>query len=445
MNNDLMTTFASPLSDAAPCGENLEYDARMIELDEQYAGEPEHMMGDSVIPATPPDWRKLEKAAAGLMKETRDLRIAVIWTVARLANGGLSGLRDGLELIDALSEQMWERLWPIPDDGDVQERLSTLMRLSPMPGSFDADTTVLRLLLATPLTASPALGSYSLDDIRQAAEGSDADRTIRAALRDTPAEKIREQLEHLDAILGLLHHIRDVYTEHAMGTPDFRMLTDRLKEMQLFLLSAAPASEAPAPDATATDTASAAAGSPAGAATSAAATASAPAGGAGLPGSSAASGANGPGSAASPASVAGAQPTAGAAGAAANLGALPVLPVGCDARSGREQAVRLMEQLCAWFEENEPSSPVPYFLRRAIRSVGANFMELMTDIAPQSRDQLQTVLKPGSSAGVSSSSGTPSGVAPGSAQAQAAAPLPTAPAPAPEPPAEAAEFFSPFG
>lgn len=443
MNNNLMTTFASPLSDAAPCGENLEYDARMIELDEQYAGEPEHMMGDSVIPATPPDWRKLEKAAAGLMKETRDLRIAVIWTVARLANGGLGGLRDGLELIDALSEQMWETLWPIPDDGDVQERLSTLMRLSPMPGSFDADTTVLRLLLATPLTASPALGSYSLDDIRQAAEGSDADRTIRAALRDTPAEKIREQLEHLDAILELLHHIRDVYAEHAMGTPDFRMLTDRLKEMQLFLLSAAPAAEVPEPsDAAAADAASAAAGSPVSAATS-----SAPAGAPGSPGSSAAGGTRVPGSLASPASPAGAQPTASAAGAFATLGAFPVLPVGGDARSGREQAVKLMEQLCAWFEENEPSSPVPYFLRRAIRSVGANFMELMADIAPQSRDQLQTVLKPGSpnSATGASGSGTQAGASLGSAPAHAAAPLPTAPAPSPEAPAEPAEFFSPFG
>lgn len=438
MNQDIINSYASPLSDAAPCGENLEYDARMIELDEQYAGEPEHMMGDSVIPATPPDWRKLEKAAAALMKETRDLRLTVIWTVARLANGGLSGLRDGLELIDELSEHMWETLWPVPDDGDVQERLSTLMRLSPMPGSFDADTTVLRLLLATPLTASPALGSYSLDDIRQAAEGSDADRTIRAALRDTPADKTRELTEHIEAILDLLRHIRDVYAEHAMGTPDFCMLTDRLKEMQLFLLSAAPAS-VPAPAAAQASVSGGAAAS----ATPAAAGSTAV-----TPGADNATAAGGNGNTTGlPASTAVNLPTAGAAETAANIGyAAPTLVSSADARIGREQAVQLMEQLCIWFEENEPSSPVPYFLRRAIRSVGANFMELMNDIAPQSRDQLQTVLKPDASSPRDSRTGSANTGASASGNAAASQPgTDPASAPTPEAPAEAAEFFSPFG
>lgn len=409
MNNDLISSFILPLSGDSPCGENLEYDPRMIELDEDYAGEPEHMMGNAVIPATPPDWRKLEKAAAGLMKETRDLRLAVIWTIARLANSGLSGLHEGLELIHKLSEQMWETLWPVPDDGDVQERLSTLMRLSPMPGSFDADTTVLRLLLSTPLTASPALGAYSLDDIRQAPEGSEAERTTRAALQNTPGERTEAQKQDLSACIDLLRNIRDIYAGHGMGTPDFTLIGDLLKEMQLFLNSVAPVTAAGTPTA-----------EPAAPQTDQSGTS--------------------PQINLQPQDVGESAPSpmARATALAAELNTLPTAGRLPDhARAGRQEAIRLMEQLCTWFEDNEPSSPVPYLLRRAIRLVGANIIDIMAEIAPAAQDQLNNVLKP-----MRTPAATPAADIVGSStlkmpEPQQAATPPSSP--------EADEYFSPFG
>lgn len=414
MNNDLISSFTAPLSGDSPCGENLEYDPRMIELDEQYAGEPEHMMGDAVIPATPPDWRKLEKAAAGLMKETRDLRLAVIWTIARLANRGLSGLHEGLELIRELSENLWETLWPVPDDGDVQERLSTLMRLSPTPGSFDADTTVLRLLLATALTASPALGSYSLDDIRQAPEGSDAERTIRAALQNTPGDRTEDQKQDLSASIDLLRSIRDIYAGHGMGTPDFTLIGDLLKEMLLFLNSVAPAAAA----------AGAAAAEPSASAPRTEQSAASPQGSPQPP----SGGEIGAPSAAAPAPAA----------ALAPLSAFPAaIPPTGQARAGRQEAIRLMEQLCLWFEDNEPSSPVPYLLRRAIRLVGANIVDILAEIAPAAQDQLNNVLKP---------TRTPAAAAPAEVAVGSPVRMPE-PQQAATPPSspEADEYFSPFG
>ncbi len=412
MNDDLLTTYAAPLSGASPCGENLEYDPRAIELDEQYAGEPEHMMGDAYIPAAPPDWRKLEKAAAQLMRETRDLRILVIWTVASLANRGLSGLCDGLSLIDHLSGQQWDTLWPVPDDGDVQERLSALTRLSPIPGSFDADTTVLQLLLNTPLTASPALGAYALKDIRQAPENSDSARTIKAALRDTPAGHLQTLLAELDTSIELLRSIRDTYSEHAMGTPDFTMLTDLLKDMQLFLHSA-PAVTLSSEPAAAASPADGAAALPEGT----------------TPGSPDTS------ATAPAASTATATPAAAPSLSPAASAPLPAIatPPALNTRDGREQAIRIMEQLCAWFEENEPSSPVPYFLRRAIRAVGANFLDLISDIAPHAQDQINTILKPQTT--------TPAATPAPQTDATAPASTPTSPSSQPA----QTEFFSPFG
>ena len=349
MNDQQLLEWTTPIAETMPAGENLEYDPRMAELEEKMAGQPERTMGDSVIPAAPPDYRKIEKAAAELMHESRDLRIVVIWTIARLANAGVNGLLEGLKLIAALSENMWADVLPVPDDGDVQERISALTRLSPAPGSFDADRSVPKLLLEVPLTNSPQLGAYGLREVNDAPEGSDASRTIHAALRDTPEEKKTLLLHDLEESLNLLKRIRDVYAAHNQGTPDFSMLSDMLKQMQIFLTVQSAVTTAPQQEAVRTDSDS-------------------------------------------EHKITQADSSVQTAPTLQNT---PVFSsAGADAQVGRAQMVQLMHQVSDWFRKNEPSSPVPYFLQRAIRSVGVSYIDLVADIDPSSMERVLNVLKP---------------------------------------------------
>lgn len=381
-------TFVSQLS---PCGENMEYDPRMMALEEDIVGKPEQQMGDSIIPATPPNWKDILKNAASLLEDTRDLRVFIYWTAAQLAREGLSGLYEGLQHILYFSTEAWDELWPVPDDGDVQERLSAFALLSPMAGSFDADMTVVQLLLDQKLCFSHAVGSYSLRDIREAQEtgNEEARKLIRAAYLDSPEAELEKVRTCIDNILQCLRDIRECYDNHGMGTPDLRMITDIVKEMQLFYKSQpAEQPEAPAP-------------------------------------------------------VVSEAPSASVSAApAASAGPLAAVPVALPAAApgvinGRQDAIRTMKALCQWFEENEPSSPVPYFLKRAIRCVGANLFDIVEDLAPQMKEQLKLILKPDP-------------VEPRTAPQPAApvstpAPAPVAaPAPAPEPP-PAQEYFNPFG
>lgn len=391
MKSELFSRYTAPLSEAEPAGPNLEYDARMIALDEASVGEPERSIGDSVIPATPPDWRDVEKQASVLMAETRDVRVAVIWTIARLANAGTEGLLDGLEIIRTLAADMWEAHWPQPDDGDVQERISALTRLSPVPGSFDADATVLHLLLETPLTASPNFGGISLSEVREAKDGSDAQRRLTAALMDTPAEKAETLSSTLAALKETLTAIRDIYVQHGEGAPDFRLILDLLKEMQMFLDSRPAAAPAAAPAET-----------PMVAPAAEAAPSAVP-------------------SVAAPASVPAAAP---------HPVDMAPLPTGAAPLQGRQQVTEQLRQICAWFEANEPSSPVPYFLRRAIRCIGADFMDILKDIVPSAQEQVRVVLRPDASQPSLPQTPAPS----------------AAPEPAPSPaPSEQDGFFNPFG
>ena len=381
-------TFVSQLS---PCGENMEYDPRMMALEEDIVGKPEQQMGDSIIPATPPNWKDILKNATSLLEDTRDLRVFIYWTAARLAREGLQGLLEGLQHILYFSSESWDELWPVPDDGDVQERLSAFALLSPMAGSFDADMTVVQLLLDQKLYFSHTVGSYSLRDIREAQEtgNEEARKLIRAAYLDSPEAELEKVKTCIDNILQCLRDIRECYDNHGMGTPDLRMITDIVKEMQLFYKSQpAEQPEAPAPI------------------VSEAPSASVPA-----------------------------APAAAAGPVAAVPVALPAAAPGVI--NGRQDAIRTMKALCQWFEENEPSSPVPDFLKRAIRCVGANLFDIVEDLAPQMKEQLKLILKPDP-------------VEPRTAPQPASpvstpAPAPVAaPAPAPEPP-PAQEYFNPFG
>ena len=48
----------------------------------------------------------------------------------------------------------------------------------------------------------------------------------------------------------------------------------------------------------------------------------------------------------------------------------------------RQDAIRALDAVAAYFRQTEPSSPVPYFLERAKRLVAADFIEVLNDVAP---------------------------------------------------------------
>jgi len=54
-------------------------------------------------------------------------------------------------------------------------------------------------------------------------------------------------------------------------------------------------------------------------------------------------------------------------------------------------AVRALDAVIAFFRKNEPSSPVPMFAERAKRLVSKDFLEVLTDIAPDGLDQAKLV------------------------------------------------------
>ena len=67
-----------PISDEAPCGEDLSYDPGLQELETLARGKPETQFSA----AEPPNWKELRARCLELFARSKDLRVAMTLTVA---------------------------------------------------------------------------------------------------------------------------------------------------------------------------------------------------------------------------------------------------------------------------------------------------------------------------------------------------------------------------
>ena len=56
-------------------------------------------------------------------------------------------------------------------------------------------------------------------------------------------------------------------------------------------------------------------------------------------------------------------------------------PISGDIRTPQD-VIKLIDKICAYYERNEPSSPIPLLLKRAQRLVSKNFLEVIKELTP---------------------------------------------------------------
>ncbi|MDD5444270.1 MAG: type VI secretion system protein TssA, partial [Pseudomonas fluorescens] len=145
------------VSATSPCGEDMEYDADFLHLERAAKGQPERSMGDSILPAEPPDWHSIQQQSLDLLQRSKDLRITHFLLQSSLALQGPVGLAEVLTLINALLREYWADLHPrldADDDNDPTVRINALSGLT-------SDATI-RLLRESILTRSRTFGPVSL-------------------------------------------------------------------------------------------------------------------------------------------------------------------------------------------------------------------------------------------------------------------------------------------
>lgn len=246
-----LDAFLSEISPDTPCGEDISYDIEFLELERLAQGTEETQVGDYIHESEEPDWKTVKTQSLKLLERSRDLRLILYLTVSKLCLEGLPGFYDGLALLRGVVERYWDYLFPQldpEDDNDPMERMNIIASLSPPP-SVMSDQDVMKFiprLMKVPLCKPddvrlphPSLRHFLVVSGEISVPESEAKDYPTQQLIDAAFEQADvHALQTTDQILhGCIEHLRTldhVLIDH-VGTamaPNFNRLEQLLKQMQ---------------------------------------------------------------------------------------------------------------------------------------------------------------------------------------------------------------------
>jgi type VI secretion system protein ImpA len=325
-----------PISDDAPCGEDLSYDQGLQELETLALGKPETQFSA----AEPPNWKELRTRCLELFARSKDLRIAMTLALASLELDGLPGFRESLLLVKGLLEKYWPTVYPqldSTDDNDPLQRMNIVASMAMPVGTYGDSVRMLERLRGLALCDSVQMGRYSLADILRAETGTPppGDKPevkmpqIEAAFRDSNQEKLGKIHQILSDCITLVQGIDNsiTLTVGAKRAPDLTPLSNELIAMRSRI---------------------------------------------------------------APFIRAGSVPVAVSADEAHQGVGQSAISLEGEIRS-REDVLNLLQRICQYYERTEPSSPVPLVLKRAARLAEMDFMQIILDLSPEAISQIRTI------------------------------------------------------
>jgi type VI secretion system protein ImpA len=323
--------------DHSPWGPDLEYDPDMQALEQAAAGKPETQFA----PAEPPDWNAVHEMAAALMRRTRDLRIAMHWCRAHVNLEGFEGVPPALCLLQGMLDNLWDGLHPMPDpdDGDTFARLSAIGGLDKLDGLLGDVRNAL-------VTRDRRLAGLRVRGVEIATDRLPARpdevgmsrAQIETALAELPevAQALRAQCAEAQHWARRLSSVMN--DRFGIGeSVDLK----RLRGMLTAIESVLPA----VVEEVSTDEA-----------------------------------------------IVDVEADLGDEGAPPAAATEPRGAKGVHSINSRAEAVRAIELVCAYLERSEPSNPAQLLLRRALRMIDRNFLQLVRDLAPDAVPEIARVM-----------------------------------------------------
>jgi type VI secretion system protein ImpA len=364
-----LALWLNPLNGENPSGEDLRNDPAFHELERLTEPQLKVVHDGNSRPtsqSSPVDWAAVLEEAEELRSRGRDLRLLVIVTRALASEDGLAGLAQGLTLIAGTFDQHWDTMHPALR-ANASPREAALRRINALLDLQNAQNGLLASLRGTIFFSPRQVGPISGRDLEQAAldervmlqeAASGLNAAEKAALAsahnqllnrvragcaaqiDQAGEAMTSLLADARAAIAALDAVDAALNAriegHGATVPELKKFLQRLLttlERNSGAGAAANGAAKPAPQA-----------------------ASEPA----MPAR------NGHG-AETMASVA--SPMEASAG----------LP---DRISSRDEVVKCLDLVVAFYDRTEPSSPIPHLARRVRRMVHMDFVELMEDLAP---------------------------------------------------------------
>lgn len=337
--------FNEPISPDKVAGADIEYDSRFLELQRLSEGKPEQQYGDVIIEAEEPDWSAMEKLGNQLLSETKDITVFCLYAQAITAKYGLEGFKVGCEIIEENLEKYWEDVYPklVDEDGEPDayyriNALSLLLSDSGMVKQLNNAYLLTNGLSNTRITVRQALSI--LQDSQAIDYPGGKERLILDIRVSKDANK--PELLALQDALERLNHIETIYNQQLPHeqVPSFESIKKPIATILSYVDN-------------------------------------------------------------QPKTVIEETPETPLTSSTQTSSSVSVPPTLIDSNAWRNTTLTnrkdvelVLEKVCLYFEEFEPSHPAPLFIRRIQRLMNMDFYDIIKDMTPNSLDTLDILIGP---------------------------------------------------
>ncbi|QCP55022.1 type VI secretion system protein TssA [Trinickia violacea] len=328
----------TPIKDSAPCGVDLEYDPEFVVLSASVAAKAEAQYGDFVGTPEPVNWSDVDRDCRRLMMRSKDVRLGVLFSRCRTRLAASEGLAEGLTLLAGWLARFPEGVHPQP--GVDEDRDAALeIRMNALQSLTDTDG-LLADVREIALTRSTAIRLQVRDVERAFAHPRPSDALAPESVT-RQLDDLRTQqpavLAGFDRALESLAAIESWCREHlSLYAPDLTALKRLLRHV------ADRSGGSPGPKIQ-------------------------------------------PEIAEGPSGVTGKQASDGISHGIAGEPEGLEMTAHATTRAGgiasdRDAALELVREARQWFEQHEPSSPIPVLLKRAEQFVGKRYSDAVKAI-----------------------------------------------------------------
>lgn len=334
---DLTEALLAPVSEALPCGDDLEYDPEFTDLTIAAQGKPEQQFGDTLIAAVEPEWPQVAAQAAQLLRRSKDVRVAVLLLRAATRQQGLAGFCQGLQLLHGLLDAHWGGIHPLLDADDDDDPTMRINALAPL---WD-DMLVVRDLYDARLGDARGVGRIQVRDVciaRNALSNNRQDGYTPAQVSGALEELLAQDASLAQSMLAAAPAVTRVQQLLAERTGrDDAVDLSRLRGIAQVLAQAArdaapmAAEDDATPDSTVDD-------------------------GAALPAASA-----------------------------------PRASVARAEIASRQDAIQALDRVIQYLKQAEPGNPAPLLIERAKKLIGVSFLDIIANLAPDAMGAIEHV------------------------------------------------------
>ena len=229
-----IATLTQPVSEAQPHGSDLREDASPTSAyyrikdarNAARAAERASLFDPEAASGILKEWKPILELAPGILKDqAKDLEVVSWYIEALVRFHDFAGLRAGFSLARSLVEQYWDGLYPLPDEDGIETRVAPLAGLNGESGEGTL-LAPMRNALITPDVAGGGFSYWQYQQARDAGKIADEDKRAEklAILGFSPSDIQQAVNTAPDAFYQTL--VNDLETAAA----DYRAMNDQLRK-----------------------------------------------------------------------------------------------------------------------------------------------------------------------------------------------------------------------